>query len=217
MSKKFFKDLLGDIFRILQSRLDNSELNSLETLTEFIHSRSAYVAQTSLYGYLKTRMGRQYVDIFQDKKYSASLNRAKWLIYFACLSDLVIYATSKITLRRELTEWDPKDFAVSCYEKCIHDITNEECPYSIKVEAINTLKTRAEKSNWANLSVGSSAFTLSPETLANNSPVIEKFQELDREIVLNSVRFRWNNIRDEFTKRANVEQLFSQWQKTRSF
>ena len=38
------------------------------------------------------------------------------------------------------------------------------------------------------------------------------FQELDREIVLNSIRFRWNNIREEFQKRYNSDKILESWQ-----
>ena len=217
MPRSFFKDLFQDLFRILKARLDNSELNNLEKLTEFIHSRSAYVAQTSLYGYLKTRMGRQYVDIFQDKRYAVSLNQAKWKIYFACLSDLVIFAVGTIVVQRDLGKLDPAELAIACFENCVRVSTDNECPYSVKQDALGAFKKRVEVSHWANASIGANAFTLSPETLANNSPVIEKYQELDREIVLNSVRFRWNNIRDEFIQRANKDLLLSAWQENRTF
>ena len=79
-------------------------MEGTENLIEFVHSRAAYVAQTSLYGYLKTRMGRQYVDIFKDEFFAPSLNKAKWELYFACLSDLTVYAISNIVTKSNLAD-----------------------------------------------------------------------------------------------------------------
>ncbi len=217
MPRTFFKDLFVDLVRILKARLDNSELGELGQLNEFLDSRAAYVAQTSLYGYLKTRMGRQYVEIFQDERFASSLNRAKWQLYFACLSDLTVYAVAKIVVSRNLGVLNPADLANACFAQCVRMSDDIKCPAIVRVEALNEFKKRADATLWANASVGASAFTLSPETLASSSPVTEEFQELDREIVLNSVRFRWNNIRDEFTQRFNGDRLFAAWQQGQGF
>ena len=50
---------------IVSNRLDKSRIDNLASLIDFIHTRAAYVAQTSLYGYLKTRMGTRYRVIFE--------------------------------------------------------------------------------------------------------------------------------------------------------
>lgn len=209
--KAIFLDLFRDLLRIIHSRLDNSELNEPEKLIAFVHSRSAYVAQTSLYGYLKTRMGRQYVDIFKDEVFAPSLNKAKWELYFACLSDLTIYAIANIVTKTDLADEKIVTMATFVFEECVARTSDKKCPMTTMTQAKNSFASRTQKIMWANVAIGENAFSLSPETLASSSPVTEEFQELDREIVLNSVRFRWNNIREEFRKRYNKEKLLETW------
>lgn len=210
--KNFFLDLYRDLIRIIHARLDNSELEGTERLIEFIHSRAAYVAQTSLYGYLKTRMGRQYVDIFKDEFFAPSLNKAKWELYFACVSDLTVYAISNIVTNSNLADEEISNKAKLIFDECVARTLDDNCPPVIMTQAKNSFTNRSQITIWANAAIGENAFSLSPETLANSSPVTEEFQELDREIVLNSVRFRWNNIREEFQKRYNRDKILDSWQ-----
>ena len=210
--KVFFLDLYRDLIRIIHARLDNSELEGTERLIEFIHSRAAYVAQTSLYGYLKTRMGRQYVDIFKDEFFAPSLNKAKWELYFACLSDLTVYAISNIVTKSNLADEEISNKAKFIFDECVARTLDDNCPPVIMTQAKNSFMNRSQITIWANAAIGENAFSLSPETLASSSPVTEQFQELDREIVLNSVRFRWNNIREEFQKRYNRDKILDSWQ-----
>lgn len=210
--KDFFLDLYRDLIRIIHARLDNSELEGTEKLIEFIHSRAAYVAQTSLYGYLKTRMGRQYVDIFKDEFFAPSLNKAKWELYFACVSDLTVYAISNIVTNSNLADEEISNKAKFIFDECVARTLDDNCPPVIMTQAKNSFTNRSQITIWANAAIGENAFSLSPETLANSSPVTEEFQELDREIVLNSVRFRWNNIREEFQKRFNRDKILDSWQ-----
>lgn len=209
--KNLFQDLYRDLIRIIHSRLDNSELDETEKLIEFIHSRAAYVAQTSLYGYLKTRMGRQYVEIFKDEIFAPSLNEAKWELFFACLSDLTVFTIAKIVTKTDLSHDDISKKANFIFDECIARTTDEKCPPATLIQAKNRFYIRSEQTLWANAAIGENAFSLSPETLASSSPVTEEFQELDREIVLNSVRFRWNNIREEYQKRHNKDKILDSW------
>ena len=42
-------------------------INSKEDLRNFIQERSAHVTQTTLYGYIKTRIGSRYAMMFEDE------------------------------------------------------------------------------------------------------------------------------------------------------
>ncbi len=63
-----------------------------DSLRQFLESRSSYVAQTSLYGYLRTRAGMRYPELFANDEFVRSINLAKWHIWLACLGDLAVYA-----------------------------------------------------------------------------------------------------------------------------
>ena len=75
---------------------ETGPIDSAAALEAFVATRSAFVAQKTLYGYVKTRMGTRYVAMFEDKAMIASLNIAKMHVFAACLSDLSIYAVATV-------------------------------------------------------------------------------------------------------------------------
>ena len=72
-------------------------------LQEFLTARASHVAQTALYGYLKTRAGTRFPELFDDPKMGESIAIAKWQIWLACLSDLAIYAGVLLTRQDGVT------------------------------------------------------------------------------------------------------------------
>ena len=66
-------------------------ISSKKDLQNFVQERSAHVTQTTLYGYLKTRIGTRYVAMLEDEKFAESINIAKWNIYVVAISDLTLY------------------------------------------------------------------------------------------------------------------------------
>ena len=66
-------------------------IRTKEDLKEFIQARSAHVTQTTLYGYLKTRMGHKFTLMVDDEIFAKSINLAKWNIYMVALADCSFY------------------------------------------------------------------------------------------------------------------------------
>ena len=94
-----WKDLKLEDFKIyllalFKSVLPKKRIKNIDDLAEFIQKKSAWVAQVTLFGYLKTRMGTKWVLHFDDEKFLASLNLAKWNIYSIALQDLTFYSLS---------------------------------------------------------------------------------------------------------------------------
>ena len=203
-----FQSLLSAVIRVFRIRFDKSSIDSVGPFVEFIHTRSAYVAQTSLYGYLKTRMGRDYVKIFKDEKFAPSLNTAKWQVYAACLSDLTVYAVAR-SGRAQPDEY--AEFALHCHERCVRQTFAGSIAEGMRTQTLRDFRDRCDSLIWANAGIGAGAFTKSPEALADCSPVSDEFRRLDREIVMNSVRFRWNDIRGQLEKRLDGESVWRSW------
>ena len=51
------------------------------------------------------------------------------------------------------------------------------------------------------------AFTESPAGLVRWAPVMDELKELDEEIVRNSIRFRWQEVRREFARHLDSRKL----------
>ena len=94
-----------------------SSINSIDDLERFIQERAAHVTQTTLYGYLKTRIGTRYVSMIQDEKFAESTNIAKWNIYVSAILDLTFYTFSYLIDQKNLKENDAKKI----FEKIINN------------------------------------------------------------------------------------------------
>ncbi|MCE3284251.1 MAG: esterase, partial [Steroidobacteraceae bacterium] len=75
-------------------------IDSTAALARFLDERASFLAQTSLYGYLQTRAGMRYPELFDDDAFVVSINVAKWQLWLDCLSDLAVYAGSRIAQLR---------------------------------------------------------------------------------------------------------------------
>ena len=111
------KDVQNYTFPIkkLKSRFQN--INSLEEIETFIHERSAHVTQTTLFGYVKTRIGSRYAMMFEDKVFSESINIAKWNIYMSALSDCTLYVFSYLIDKKNLKQNDAEKVFITIIEK----------------------------------------------------------------------------------------------------
>ena len=170
-------------------------INSKEDLQNFIQERSAHVTQTTLYGYLKTRIGTRFAIMVEDEKFSNSINIAKWNIYVAAISDLTLYVFSYLVDKKNLKQNDSEIIFMNIInnelknglDKKIYENAKKE--FILKIKSVNWQKFHSEN-----------PFKDSGLSLYNWSPIADELKVLDKEIVLNSMRLKWNLKIDEFKK-----------------
>ena len=92
-------------------------INSKEDLQKFIQQRSAHITQTTLYGYLKTRMGHKFTIMVDDEIFSKSINIAKWNIYMVALADCTFYVFSNLINEKNLKDNDSKEIFLNIIKK----------------------------------------------------------------------------------------------------
>jgi hypothetical protein len=63
------------------------------------------------------------------------------------------------------------------------------------------------RTDWLAVGKNEAAFAESPVGLVRWAPVMDELKELDEEIVRNSVRFRWQEIRSDFARHLDVQAL----------
>ena len=88
--KKGVQDIVDQVLASFKISKKIKSLQSEDQIKLFIQQRSAYVTQTTLYGYLKTRIGTRYLSMFEDKVFSESIDIAKWNIYVTALADCTL-------------------------------------------------------------------------------------------------------------------------------
>ena len=189
------------LFPIVKFASYLNNINSKEDLQKFIHQRSAHITQTTLYGYLKTRMGHKFTIMVDDDVYSNSINIAKWNIYLVALADCTFYAISYLMNEKNLKENSSKEIFLSIIDK--------EKKNGLSDEIYNKAKENFLK-RYQNIDFNKyyieDPFKESCFALYHWSPIADELKILDKKIVLNSMSLKWNLIVDEFknlTKKLN--------------
>ena len=170
-------------------------INSKKDLQKFIQQRSAHVTQTTLYGYLKTRIGVKFTAMVDDEVFSKSINIAKWNIYMTALADCAFYAFSYLISEKNLKENDCKEIYLDIIENEKANGLTDEIYLRAKQEFLN----RYDKINF-NKYYLENPFQKSCLALYNWAPIADELKTLDKEIVLNSMKLKWNLKIEEFKK-----------------
>jgi len=179
------------------------------SLTDYLDSRASHVAQTTLYGYLKTRSGIRFPQLFEHPEYLKSINIAKWQVWLAALADISVYAGGLIHQRSSASEEDVGRIVSSVVNDILArtGIPEEAGPdFATQTERV---RARIGSCDWATVEDDESAFSASPAALIEWAPVVDEFKKRDDEIVRNSVRFRWIEVRRCLRADLNADELIA--------
>ena len=183
------------LFALFKAFIPKKKISNLDELENFIQTKSAWVTQVTLYGYLKTRMGTRYVLHFENDEFMGSVNLAKWNIYSVALQDLTFFTFSK--LKADFNYQEMKN-AEEIFFKILDDETSNKMP--IIEEAKKNFVERMKSINWDTYH-NDLPFNPSALSLYKWAPIAEELKNLDRKIVLNSVILKWNVVKKEFDER----------------
>ena len=200
--KLTWKDLsLNDfkiyLFALFKAFIPKKKINNFDDLENFIQSKSAWVTQVTLYGYLKTRMGTRYVLHFENDVFMQSVNLAKWNIYAVALQDLTFFTFSYL---KALTNYEDTNKAKEIFSKILDDEVSNKMPLDIIEITKKNFDERFEKINWETY-YNDLPFNPSALSLYKWAPIAEELKTLDRKIVLNSVILKWDVVKKEFKER----------------
>jgi len=168
ISKKFFK------------------INNERDLNNFIKEKSAFVTQSTLYGYLKTRMGLKQNMMFTDDVFVDSVNKAKWNIFSEAVTDLTFYSVSFLNIKYNIDSLDPNKMYNTILEnEIITGLPKDMCEkYKSKFkEKLNSFNIKEYSNN--------NPFANSCNALFHWAPIADELKELDKEIVINSIKNKW--------------------------
>ena len=163
-----------------------SKINDESDLKNFIKEKSAFVTQSTLYGYLKTRMGLKQHLMFTDDIFVESVNKAKWNIFSEAVTDLTFFSISFLNNKYNIKNLDTNKIYESILENEIaNGFPKEMCEkYKLKFK---------EKLNEFNIEDYSkkTPFINSCNALFHWAPIADELKELDKEIVINSIKNKW--------------------------
>ena len=185
------------LFALFKAFIPKKKISNLDELENFIQTKSAWVTQVTLYGYLKTRMGTRYVLHFENDEFMESVNLAKWNIYSVALQDLTFFTFSYLKVHSNFHETDKSK---EIFLKILDDETTNNMPLNIIEEAKKEFDERIIKIDWEKY-YNDRPFNPSALSLYKWAPIADELKTLDRKIVLNSVILKWDVIKKEFKDR----------------
>ena len=192
-----WKDFKIYLFSLFKAFIPKTKISNLDELEDFIQSKSAWVTQVTLYGYLKTRMGTRYVLHFENDEFMASVNLAKWNIYAVALQDLTFFTFSYL---KNSFNYQEIDKAKEIFLKILDDETTNKMPLDIIEETKKNFNERLQNINWDTY-YNDLPFNPSALSLYKWAPIADELKNLDRKIVLNSVILKWDIVKKEFNER----------------
>ena len=192
-----WRDFKIYLFALFKAFIPKQKISDLNQLENFIQTKSAWVTQVTLYGYLKTRMGTRYVLHFENDEFMKSVNTAKWNIYADALQDLTFYTFSYLYVNFDYRDTDK---AKDIFFNILDDETSNRMPLDIIDKTKKIFTERFQNLDWKSY-CNSLPFNSSALSLYKWSPIAENLKELDRKIVLNSAILKWDIIKKEFNER----------------
>jgi hypothetical protein len=202
----------GLIERISQ-RLFPPPLDTADALARFVGERASLVAQTTLYGYLKTRMGMKFPRYFQDAGFAALIRTASVKLFVSAAADLAIHAAAVTGSEGRLGTEERAALARRCFAAALGEALAAEDAAAVPPDAVEAFAARARATDWEAAAAGEAAFAGSIADLVRVAPVAEEFKPLDRPIVRNSMRFRWREVRVELRKRLDPAAVCADWRR----
>jgi hypothetical protein len=186
-------DMRNYVFPIKKITNKFRNINSKKDLRNFIQERSAHVTQTTLYGYIKTRIGSRYAMMFEDEVFLKSINLAKWNIYIDCLTDCTFYVFSYLIDKKNLKQNDALEIFIEIIENERSNGLEERLSEKAKLE----FNLKLKNIDWK-VYHQDNPFKNSGLSLLKWSPIAENLKAFDKEIVLNSIKLKWNLVENEF-------------------
>jgi hypothetical protein len=187
------KDMRDYVFPIKKITNKFRNISSKKDLKNFIQERSAHVTQTTLYGYIKTRIGSRYAMMFEDEVFLKSINLAKWNIYMAALTDCTFFVFSYLIDKKSLKQND----SLEIFMNIIEDEKKNGLEDSLFEKTRLEFNQRLKEINWRTYHQDN-PFKYSGLSLLKWSPIAENLKVFDKEIVLNSIKLKWNLVENDF-------------------
>ena len=202
-----FRGLLKIVLPLLNILGKQNRIDEIESLRSFVSSRSSYMAQVSLYGYLKARAGTRYGSLIKDPLFASSMKTARNRIFLACLMDLTLYVLKTIHTQKQQNFQNLDPFAHQFFIQTLAKAPKEVFESLKREVVILEFEKRLSSHDWKETDDSHESFSGSRSALLKWAPVVEEFKIQDEEIVSNSIHFKWLRVCQEFEKQIDFEKI----------
>lgn len=188
-------------------RSDSFHLDSIDRMGDFVATRAAFVSQKKLYGYLKERIGTRWPSMFEDGVFRSSIATASMQVFAASLSDLTIHAVAQALAGSAEPDEVKAELARELYVLGLQKNHAEAIEGFDREQVIEEFDRRLEGTDWNFGALLPANFTRSPAALLRWAPIAERYKKFDAEIVENSLKFAWVDIREQFARRLDADAI----------
>src|SRR5690606_28266133 len=137
------------------------------------------------------------------------VNIAKWQVWLACLSDLAVYAGGLVCSRAQAGPTEVRQLKQEVVGALLDDAGVPEEAGADFPEYRDRVRARLALCELAALPDDGTAFVESRAALVYWAPVVEDYKQLDEEIVRNSIRFRWQEVRQELRRLLDAQAVMT--------
>jgi len=182
------------------------KIENIEGLQDYIQRKSAFITQQTLFGYLKTRIGTNYVKMYDNDDFVASIDIAKWNIYLVSIQDMLFFTLSYLYAKNRYQ--NTEDSRMLFERITYNELNNKEhpLPNDIYQKRLKQFEERIQTISWMTY-YKDNPFKTSSESLHYWAPIADELKNLDKEIVINSMQLKWKNIAEEFIKIININKV----------
>jgi hypothetical protein len=205
----YFMSILQALRDLVPMRLRrrSSTIADFATLRSFLDMRCSFVAQSALYGYLRTRAGMRYPILFDDAGFENSVNIAKWHVWLACLSDLSVFTGGLLAQRTSARREEVGALMLATFDAilvatgvpagdAILVATGVPAGAGAEFDAhAQRIRARLALCDWSAIPDDATPFTESEPALVYWAPIADELKQHDVTIVRNSIRFLWQEVR----------------------
>ena len=185
-------------FKSIAERLDRTPIDTVESMFLFARTRASFVAQTSLFGYLKARMGTQFREYFTDDVFSQAIQDSSVKVFVSCLSDLTVHVVATVAEAERLAPQEAEAMARLCFDEGMRGGLVDIDAGKIPADAHERFDQRMRETDWS-------------ADLTRHAPVVDEFKKLDRKIVATSIGNKWREVRIAFQDRVVPESIAFDW------
>ncbi len=186
----------------------SSPLDQWQDCQLFVEEQAAHIAQTTLFGYLRTRAGLNHFALFNDPAFLELFRPARGQIYLFCVADLLIYMASR--LAPHVSDSAINATLLNAYDAASAHVMQDGIALDRLSEIRERFMDRCQQAQWRLADEDRNQVAESPRALIDLAPVIDSLKEFDEEIVMNSMRFKWRSIRAQFVARAQIDQIVAE-------
>lgn len=201
---------VAEAFASVSVRRDTAPIDSGERVCHFAGSRAAFVTQKKLFGYLKERIGTRYPKMFKEPEFVQSIGIATREIYAASLADLTCFCVANAMAADTFLNAERDGLAWRSYCAGI-DANSGDAPEHLREKWLETFDTRLGRTVWQMTGDGPGHFIESAPALIHWAPIAPELKRYDREIVENSIRYAWIEIRRDFLQRLDADAVETDW------